>query len=242
MLLGLLGPMTNTIDFLHALRAEWRRTGASHDAQRVAHDFAARHASLNLGLDYITDLVELVALLDSHGPRRVLERATLVRAMLEDAGLPLIHRALLQALLPGIVSVCRQLRFGAGIIDDPTECVAISVTLASELLHSWAGQSREYAGPDILSALRGRLRRYLLKEKSQRFRCMTLKGDHVDATEATLATRLEVLANCGHERLARLTYARVYDETPWSELAQRDVSTPARLQQELQNFALHHLF
>lgn len=234
--------MTTTTDFLTALRTEWRRTGATPEAQRAAREFALRHAALDIGLEYASDLVDVVHLLESRGPRRVLERAALIQALLEDAGDPLIHRALLQALLPGIVSVCRQLRFGSGIIDDPAETVAVAITLAGELLRSWAGQSRQYAAPDILSALRGRLRRYLLKEKSLRSRCAPLVGDQADGAEESLATRLEVLAGCGYERLARLTYARVFEGTPWSELARRDVSTPARLQHELQNFAVHHLF
>ena len=95
----------------------------------------------------------------------VLERAAIVRALLEEASDPDIHRALLQTLLPGVVSVCRQLRFGDGIVDEPSETVAMAISLLSELLVDWAGQSRQYAAPDLLSALRGRLRRWLLKEK-----------------------------------------------------------------------------
>lgn len=232
--------MTTTPDLLSSLRADWRRYGASHAARDSARAFAQRHDGLDL--DFVEDLVDVVALLESRGPRKVLDRARLVRALLEDARDPLIHRALLQTLLPGIVSVCRQLRFGNGIIDDPSETLAVAVTLAGELLSDWAGQSRPYAAPDLLSALRGRLRRYLLKEKEAR-RALTGSAaiDFASPAASTLETRLEQLCGTTHERLARLTYARVFEGIPLKVLAAHDHSAPASLQDELRLFAIRHL-
>ncbi len=237
-----LAPMTTTPDLLNRLRREWRQSGATLEARRAARAFAARHR--DLGLEYVDDLVEVVALLETRGTRSVIERARLVQALLEDARDPLIHRALLQTLLPGIVSVCRQLRFGDGIIDDPSETLTVAITLCAELLHDWAGQSRPYAAPDVLSGLRGRLRRYLLKEKQHR-RALTSAG----AVEAVLAassstsleSRLEQLRGTPHDRLARLTYARVFEGVSLKELAAHDHSAPVTLQQELQRFAVRHL-
>jgi len=235
-----LASMTTTPDLLSSLRADWRRYGALPAARVSARAFARRHASLDL--DFVEDLVDVVALLESRGPRKVLERARLVQALLEDAQDPLLHRALVQTLLPGIVSVCRQLRFGEGIVDEPSETLAIAITLAGELVSDWAGQSRPYAAPDLLSALRGRLRRYLLKEKEAR-RAFSGNGavEFASGANSTLETRLEALCGTTHERLARLTYARVFEGVSLKVLAAHDHSAPASLQSELRLFALRHL-
>ncbi len=236
----LLGPMTIKIDLLGNLRLEWRRVGRSPSARAACQRLASRYPDLDLG--QLTDLVDVVALLETRGGRNVLERARIVRALLLEASDPDIHRALLQTLLPGVVSVCRQLRFGAGIIDEPSETLAMAVSLLSELLVDWAGQSRQYAAPDLLSALRGRLRRWLLKEKAA-LRSVS-RFDHVDeaADESSpLLTRLENLRGGEHDRLARLTYARVFEGRSLRELAQHDHSAPVSLQSELQHFAVRYL-
>ncbi|OYV65078.1 MAG: hypothetical protein B7X07_04360 [Actinobacteria bacterium 21-64-8] len=234
--------MTTTPDLLNRLRSEWRHAGASLPARRAAQHFAERHRELEL--DFVDDLVDVVRLCESRGPRKVLERARIVQALLEDARDPLIHRALLQTLLPGIVSVCRQLRFGAGIVDEPGETLAVATALCAELLYDWAGQSRPYAAPDVLSALRGRLRRHLLKEKEER-RILASDANNVahaaQGSSTTLQTRLEAMRGTPHERLARLTYARVFEGVSLKELAAADRSAPQSLQHELQCFARRHL-
>jgi hypothetical protein len=232
--------MTTKTDFLESLRHEWRRFGRTSAARHSAGRLAENHPDLSL--DPHGDLCDVVALLESRGGRNVLERAAIVRGLLQEASDPYIHRALLQTLLPGVVSVCRQLRFGEGIIDDPSECLAMAISLLSELLVDWAGQSRQYAAPDLLSALRGRLRRSLLKEKEAR-----LSISHYDQVEraaeesSPLLTRLESLRGGEHDRLARLTYARVFEGRSLRELAANDHSAPVSLQSELQLFALRYL-
>ena len=236
----LLGPMTTSIDVLAQLRHEWRFTGATCDARQSLARFRTAHPEL--ALDALVDLVDLVVLLEARSGRSVLERACIVRALLEEAADPLIVRTLIQTLLPGIVSVCRQLRFGDGIIDDPSETVTMAISLTSELLVEWAGQSRQYAAPDILSALRGRVRRWLLKEKAARR--ATLAHEPFDAPageESALLTRLEGLRGGQYDRLAALTYARVFEGRSLREVARHDNSSPATLQRELQNFAIHFL-
>jgi hypothetical protein len=184
----------------------------------------------------------VVRLLERGGGRDVFERAEIVKALLEASTDPLIHRALLQTLLPGIVSVCRQLRFGEGIVADPSETLAMALGLASELLTDWSGQSRQYAAPDILSALRGRLRRQLLKEKAT-LRALSYfgAGDDSSAESSPLLTRLASFQGSRYERLARLTYARVFEGRSLRELAGEDHSAPGSLQAELQHFAIRHL-
>ena len=235
----LLGPMTNS-DLLSSMRLEWKRLGRSPSAVAAARRLDERHPELRLAGQ--EDLCDIVALLESRGSRKVLERAMIVRALLEEASDPDIHRALLQTLLPGVVSVCRQLRFGDGIVDDPGETLGVAVSLLSELLVDWAGQSRQYAAPDLLSALRGRLRRWLLKEKSAQ-RAVS-RYEHAErAAEETspLLSRLESLCGGEHDRLARLTYARVFEGRSLRELANHDHSAPVSLQSELQHFAARFL-
>jgi len=201
---------------------------------------AQRHPDLDLG--GLNDLCDIVTLLEARGGRNVLERAEIVRALLEEAGDPEIHRALLQTLIPGIVSVCRQLRFGDGIVEDPSEAVGVALGLASELLVDWAGQSRQYAAPDILSALRGRLRRWLLKEKAARRSISNFDQHDEPATEASpLLTRLDSFRGSQYDRIARLTYARVYEGLSLREVAAQDHSSPVALQKELQHFAVRFL-
>src|SRR5665213_3085816 len=214
-----LGAMTLKNDLLGQMRNEWLHVGHSSRARSAMATFAQRHQDLDLGA--LSDLYDVVTLLEARSGRNVLERAEIVCALLEEAGDPLILRTLLQTLIPGIVSVCRQLRFGDGIIRDPSETMGVALALASELLVDWAGQSRQYCAPDILSALRGRLRRWLLKEKAA-LRSLA-HYDTVDepaATSSPLLARLDSYRGSQYERIARITYARVFEGRSLRELAQ----------------------
>ncbi len=232
--------MTTSPDLLDQLRREWHHVGRTPDAARGFLRFAQRHPGL--ALDGLGDLSDLVGALETRGGRTVLERARIVSALLEDAADPLVRRCLLQTLLPGVVSVCRQLRFGRGIVADPSETLGVAVALASELLCDWAGESRAYAAPDLLSALRGRLRRWLLKEKeAQRVVDSYARPEGPALDASPLAARLDVYRGGAYDRLARLTYARVFEGRSLRDLAREDHSAPSTLQAELQSFALRHL-
>ena len=232
--------MNYKTDILGQMRYEWQHVGRTPNARRAMARLSERHPQL--GLEGLLDLSDVIAVLEARGGRNVLERAEIVRALLEEAGDPQIHRTLLQTLIPGIVSVCRQLRFGDGIIDDPSDTVAMALSLASELLTDWAGQSRQYAAPDLLSALRGRLRRWLLKEKVALRSVSQFDRDDEPSTESSpLLERLHSFRGSQYDRLARLTYARVYEGRSLREVAADDHSAPATLQKELQHFAVRFL-
>ncbi len=228
----------NHHDLLSEFRAEWRHAGRDPASRAACRELSAAHPEL--ALEGCRDLFDAVALCESRGGRSVLERAALVRALLEGARSRSVQRALVQTLLPGLVSVCRQLRFGEGIVDEPAETVATAVSLLGELVIDWAGQSRPYAAPDLLSALRGRLRRWLLKEKAAR-EVGRLDLERPAAEGSPLLARLSDLATGPHARLARLTYARVFEGRSLRELAAADHSHPQTLQGELRHFAQHHL-
>ncbi len=232
--------MTANHDLLGQMRTQWRRLGRSCAAQASARGFVERHSEL--ALDGVDDLCDLVFALEARSGRSVEQRAAIVAAMLVDAKDSQIHRALLQTLLPGIVSVCRQLQFGRGIVEDPSLALDEAISMASELLVDWAGQQRPYALPDLLSALRGRLRRWLLKEKAARANSdVDVSAVASRSEDNGLITRLSGYCGGPHERLARLTYARVFEGQPWRDLAKADHSAPGALQQELQQFATRFL-
>jgi hypothetical protein len=231
--------MTTKLDLLHNLRHEWRWIGRRPSAREATRRLDERHPHLRLGDQQ--DLCDVVDLCESRSGRNVVERAQIVRALLEEASDPDTHRALLQTLLPGVVSVCRQLRFGEGIIDEPSDALAMAISLLSELLVDWAGQSRAYAAPDLLSALRGRVRRWMLKEKDARHTVANFElVDRAAEDASPLLTRLESL-RVDHDRLVRLTFARVFEGRSLRELAADDHSAPVALQSELQHFAVRYL-
>lgn len=235
-----MGSMTTNPDLLGQLRREWQQLGRSLESRATLHFLSSRHEQLGLGA--MNDLCDVVLALEARSGRSVLERAAIVRALLEESHHPMVRRALLQTMIPGIVSVCRQLRFGEGIIRDPSETVAAALALASELLVDWAGQSRQFAAPDILSALRGRLRRWLLKEKEALEALTSGAPDEQFApAHSPLETRLNSYRGSQYDRLARLTYARVFEGRSLRELARDDHSAPSSLQAELQLFAIRFL-
>jgi len=232
--------MTIHHDYLGQLRDDWRWRGRTRESRQACNELRERHP--DLAIAGLIDLRDVVTALDTGGGRSVLERARIVQALLIEASNAVVRRALVQALLPGVVSVCRQLRFGQGIVDQPHETVAMAVSLLNELIVDWAGQSRPYAAPDLLSALRGRLRRWLLKEKAALLGTAT--GDDLDPVapaSSPLLTRLETLRRGPHERLASLTYQCVFAGVPLRELAEADHSSVPMLRRELQVFALAHL-
>lgn len=153
-------------DVLDQLRKEWRLVGRGRDARRVIEGL--RGANGIEIPDGVVDLHDLVAALEPRGGLDALSRARLVAALLARADDPLVRRCLLQTLLPGIISVARQLQFGAGIADDARTFLADTLAEAVELLTSWAGQRRGYAAPDLLNALRCRVRRRMLADKQRR--------------------------------------------------------------------------
>lgn len=119
--------------------------------------------------DDVVDLHDLVLALEPRGGLTPEERARVVTALLDAAREdPLMRRCLLQTLLPGIVAVARRLQFGAGIADDPRTFLSDALTEAVELLTAWSGEHRRYAAPDLLNALRCRLRRRMLADKRRR--------------------------------------------------------------------------
>ena len=143
---------------LDHLRAEWAGISRTPASRTAAALLAASHPSV---MELAPrDLGEVVTLLEPSSRLNQVDRAHLAARLLVSApDHPLIGRALLQTLLPGLVSVARKLRWGAGTGDDPSTFLADLITVMFELIVEWGGQDRPYAAPDLLNAARCRMRR-----------------------------------------------------------------------------------
>ena len=168
---------TDTLRPLDRLAWDWesrRRSQASREALRAlarAEPEVARVGAADLG-----DLVE--ALIGSDraprtGSRERLERdlaAALFRAALRSGHVhPLVSRALVQALVPGLVGVARRLTWGrGGEWENQGAFFVDAIATAWEVVEEWSGQDRTYAVLDVLSAIRCRLRRRIRRHHDLR--------------------------------------------------------------------------
>jgi hypothetical protein len=147
---------------LDDLRQEWRQIARSAPSQASAALLVARLPALSSRAPrHLGDVVEL---LEPRSGLSQLERAQVVTTMLELAPRdPLLRRALLQTLLPGVVAVARRLDWGHGHpqVDDAASFLADLITTMYEVIVEWGGQRRSYAAPDLLNAVRCRMRRRL---------------------------------------------------------------------------------
>lgn len=226
-------------DILLQLRREFSHLGLSVESERAVYDLRARRS--DLALDGAGNLCDVLRILEPASGRTPAERGAIMAAMLQAAGEPLWRRALLQTLLPGLVSLCRSLRFGEGIIDEPSECLHVAIVSLDEIIARWAGQERPFAGPDLLSATRSKVRRYLLQEKS----VQSSLAPESDVATSTPSRRLELdlldLQRGDHAEQADLVYAAVFGEVSVKRLAQERHMSPERLRRELQNFSWQFL-
>jgi hypothetical protein len=147
---------------LDDLRTEWHQISRSALSEATAQRLIAHHRALERHAP--RHLGAVVELLEPSSTLSQLERAHVVSAMLELAPEePLLRRALLQTLLPGIVGVARRLDWGRGHphVDDAASFLADLITSMYEVIVEWGGQRRAYAAPDLLNAVRCRMRRRL---------------------------------------------------------------------------------
>jgi hypothetical protein len=153
------------------LSAEWERTGRSREGREALRALAAAEevvARLGAG-----DLAGLVAALRrARGRRGREEAARVLQAMLRSQDVhPLVPRAILQALLPGLINVARRLSWGrGGDWSDGGAFFADVVATAWEVIAAWSGEDRDYAVLDLLSAVRCRVRRQLVGQRTARER------------------------------------------------------------------------
>jgi hypothetical protein len=160
---------------IHRLTADWNALGSSPSSRDAISKLAAVEPAIRaLGVQDLGELVTLLAPTGGQpvpGRRRVgsEEGAGVLRAMLRSEDVhPLVGRAILQALVPGLVGVARRLSWGNGgeWVDGGTFFVD-TLTTAWEVIADWSGEDRPYAVLDLLSAVRCRLRRQLLRHRAR---------------------------------------------------------------------------
>ena len=130
------------------------------------------------------------------GSRAREEAAALIRTMLREApGDALIVRFLIQALLPGLLTVAKRLRWGqGGDWDDGSEFFSETLSMTWMVLFEWSGQDRPYAVLDLLSAIRCRMRRQLFQAKDQQQLQVQMTPGVSEPRAAPSETDLEFLA------------------------------------------------
>jgi hypothetical protein len=139
---------------------------------------------------------DLVEHMRQHSGRvRREEAARLFRILLREAGAdPFIRRTLVQALVPGLVTVAKKLRWGqGGEWQDGAEFFGEVLSTAWVVLNQWSGQDRPYAVLDLLSAIRCRLRRQLFRSKEVGERTVSLKTEEIGPPSYRSETDLEEL-------------------------------------------------
>jgi hypothetical protein len=142
---------------IRQLRSEWRALGSSGAARTACHRLAV-YEPVIAHLD-VEDLAELVSALScpSGGLSRN-ETAAVIAAMLQSATVdPLIPRAIIQALIPGILGLARRVDGTAGPWNDLDTFYGDAVSCLFEQITTWSGTLRPYAAGDLLSGVRVKL-------------------------------------------------------------------------------------
>jgi hypothetical protein len=182
---------------IEQMNCEWDAVSGTPASRRALERLCGAEPELAvLGFRDLGDLVR--ALHRPLNPEQRLRAARMFAILLRAQSLdPLIPRALLQALVPGLVSVARRLSWGAGgDWESGGAFFADLLAIAWEVILAWAGEERDYAVMDVLSAVRCRARRQLLNAKARRNQ-MVLGLDQQDRLcnlAATSETDLEILA------------------------------------------------
>jgi DNA-directed RNA polymerase specialized sigma24 family protein len=186
------------------MTAEWRaigRTGAAIDALATVAPRDPELRRLVLGTDVEAptcaspyDLVEYLR--QASGRRQREAAAQVIRVLLREADCdPLIARTLVQALLPGLISVATKLQWGrGGDWSNGDEFFSELLSTAWLTIAEWTGQDRPYAVLDLLSAIRCRLRRQLLRAKDLRQRTGPLTHSVMASLDVRPETDLEELS------------------------------------------------
>jgi len=179
---------------IRRLRSEWQAIGTTPQSSAAYHRLAQCEpvvADLEVG-----NLAELVAALSlSSGRLSRNEAAEVITAMLRGADVDaLIPRAIIEALIPGLLAIPRRFDLAEGPWCDFDAFHADAISALWELTTRWSGTHRPYAAGDLLSGVRTRLR--TLQSSERRHRCrQTSTPDPLDTLPASIGrTGEELLA------------------------------------------------
>src|SRR5450759_3167236 len=124
-----------------------------------------------------------------------MEAAAVIAAMLRGADADvLIPRAIIQALIPGVLALAQRVDTAGGPWCDLDAFYADAISALWELTTSWYGTHRPYAAGDLLSGVRTRLRTLQSSERRHRSRQSGTPGE-LDTVSASIGrTGEELLA------------------------------------------------
>ena len=176
------------------LRTEWQAIGTTPQSSTACHRLAQCEPVVDR-LE-VGNLAELVAALSlSSGRLSRNESAEVITAMLRSADVDaLVPRAIIEALIPGILALPRSLDLADGPWCDFDAFYGDAISALWELTTRWSGTHRPYAAGDLLSAVRTRLRTLQSSERRHRSRQSDTPGE-LDTLPASIGrTGEELLA------------------------------------------------
>jgi len=155
---------------IQRLRSEWQVIGTAPPSRLACRRLAAMEPVVaHLQVDDLAELIAALSLPSGRLSRN--EAASVISAMVRSADLDaLLPRAIIQALLPGLLTLPRRIDINQGPWCDLDSFYADALSALWELTMSWSGTSRPYAAGDLLSAVRTRLRTLQASERRHRGR------------------------------------------------------------------------
>jgi hypothetical protein len=155
---------------IRSLRNEWRALGTSGAAQTACHRLATREPAIaRLNVHDLAELVRVLSLSSAALSRD--ESATAIAAMLKSATVdPLIPRAIIQALIAGVLGLAGRIDGTAAPWGDLDAFYGDAISCLFEQIRMWSGTLHPYAAGDLLSGVRVRLRTLQVSEARHRSR------------------------------------------------------------------------
>jgi hypothetical protein len=179
---------------IRQLRTEWQALGTAPQSRTACQRLAGCEPVITrLQVNDLTELVDVLSL-SSHWLSRN-EAAAVIAAMLRSGGVDvLIPRAIIQALIPGVVALSRRIDSADGPWSDLDQFFVDAISCLWEQIITWSGTTRPYAAGDLLSGVRTRLRTLQATERRHRSR----RADTPDALDLIPAS----IGRTGEELLA----------------------------------------
>jgi len=177
----------------------------------------------------------LEAALSPAGPLSTSERAGVLSHLLALAAEePLAARGLVQALLPGLRGVARQLDYGVGgPWSSGGHLLVDLVATCFEVITNWAGQVRPFAGPDLLSAVRLRARRQRAHHRARRHLPLSEVAEPQGLPDPAELALARAAADLDDPRDAVVVVGRLCCAWRWAELEEALGESRRRLERRL---------
>jgi hypothetical protein len=189
------------VDLIDHMAAEWRSIGRTRAAVEAIRKVAGRDEAMGLlvlgsgdGPGPCPTPVHVLASMHRVRGRAKREAAAhLVRVLLREVDTdPIIGRMLVEALVPGLITVAGKLKWGQdGDWLDGEEFFGEIVGTTWLVIREWAGQDRPYAVLDLLSAIRCRMRRQLFRARDEKARLTRLSPEGADRQPGRIESDLE---------------------------------------------------